>query len=391
MNLETGLRTLGNALRAVKPLRALVRRLRGVWATYRLDAWELEGAERTSGEAIRALYVGQIENCVFFAQVVFAAGSVERQRRRVWSWQVAALLNKPKMVYDMIFVQRQPGVDARHLRQPCFVLPSWIAGELSVTQALASHRGNKSVKSDLRNIRRSGFTYRTTCDSGELDRFLFEMYLPYVRQIRGDGAFVTTREELDREAGGAPELLLIEQHNRAVAGVCLGVHDQDRLDALELGVIGGDRDLVRKGALAAIYYFSLVYAAERKFSRLYLGGSRPFLRDGPFQYKKKWGLRIVGRLPTLPDVIVFRPRLSAVGVRSFLTNNPFVYEEGGAFRAAVFVDEREPTSDKSFDELRKAYCLRGLAGATLFRIGANARLVREGSVAPPTASCVAAP
>ena len=382
--------TFLETLKAIKPLRALIQRLRRIWESYRFEAWELEGAERTSGESIRALYVGQVENCVFIAQVVFAAGSVERQRRRVWSWQVAALLNQPEMAYDMIFVQRQPGVDAGHLRQPCFVLPSWVAGELNVTQALASHRGNKSVKTDLRNIQRHGFTYRTTRESSELDRFLSEMYLPYVRQTRGDGAFVATREELERTAGIELRLMLIEQEGRDVAGVCLGVHDQDRLDAIELGVIDGDRDLVRKGALAAIYYFSLMYAAERKFSRLYLGGSRPFLRDGPFQYKKKWGLNIVGRLPTLPDVIVFRPRLSAVGVRWFLTNNPFVYEEGGAFRAAVFVDEQGPPLAESIDTARKAYRLPGLAGATVFRIDANARLVREENVVSSTTGRVAA-
>jgi hypothetical protein len=377
-------------LKAVKPLRAAVRHLRKVWRTLRPDAWVLEGVERTSGEFTRVLYVGQIENCVFVAQVVFAAGSVERRRRRMWSWQVSALLHKPKMVYDMIFVQRQPGVDARRLGQPCFVLPSWVAGELSVTQALASHRGNKSVKTDLRNIHRYGFTYRTTCDSRELDRFLSDMYLPYVRQTRGDGAFVATREELERTAGIELRLLLIEREGKDVAGVCLGVHDQDRLDALELGVVGADRDLVRKGALAAIYYFSLVYAAERKFSRLYLGGSRPFLRDGPFQYKKKWGLKIVGRLPTLPDVIIFRPRLSAVGVRCFLTNNPFVYEEGGEFRAAVFVDKQQSPFAESTDTVRKANCLPGLAGATVFRIDANARLAPEGHEAPLSAPRVAA-
>ena len=391
MNLETGLRTLGNALRAVKPLRALVRRLRGIWAAYRLDAWVLEGMERTSGEPIRVLYVGQIENCNYIARVVFAEGSGKPRRHPMWSWRVNALLKKAESIYGMIFLQQPPGADIGRLRQPCFVLPSWLAGELDVATALASYRGNESVKTDLRNIRRNGFTYRVTRDPGDIERFYSEMYLPYVRQTHGQGAFVASRKELERESGSELVLLLIEQQGRCVAGVCLGTHDHERLDALELGVAGADRNLVRMGALASIYYYSLVYSAERKFSRLYLGGSRPFLHDGALQYKKKWGLSIVGRLPTLPDVIVFQPRLDAAAVQSFLVNNPFVYEDRGAFRAAVFVGARQSTSDKSFDELRKACCLRGLAGATVFRIDANARLAPEGNVAPLTASRVAAP
>jgi hypothetical protein len=363
---------LYNVLKAIKPLRALVRRLRSFWQRYRLEAWVLEGAERNSGEPIRVLFVGQVENCNYLARVLFAEDSVRRYRQRVWSWQVDSLLNGPVSPYGMIFVQQQPGARAWYSHERCFVLPSWLAGELNVAQGLDSRRGNDSVKTDLRNIRRNGFTYRITCEPQDIEYFYTTMYLPYIQQTHGDRAFVTSREELGREAGDRLELLLIEQDGKPVAGVYLGMHDQERVDALELGVAGADRNLVRLGALAAIYYYALVYAAEGNYLRLYLGGSRPFLHDGALQYKKKWGLRIVGRLQSLPDVLVFQPRLGTAAVRSFLLNNPFVFEQDGVFRAAVFIGAQQESSDKSTDQIRKAYCFPGLAGVTVFRVDGNA-------------------
>ena len=380
---------LYNALKAVKPLRAMVRRLRSIWGRYRLNAWVLEGAERTGGEPIRVLFVGQVENCNYLARVVFGEGPVGRRLHRMWSGRVDSLLNESVSNYGMIFVQRKPGADAWLPGQPCFVLPGWLAGELNVAQGLASHRGNESVKTDLRNIRRNGFTYRITREPRDLEHFYSAMYLPYVQQTHGDRAFVATQDELGRESGDRLELLLVEHNGKPVAGVYLGIHDRERVDALELGVVGADRNLVRMGALAAIYYYALVYATEGNFPRLYLGGSRPFLHDGALQYKKKWGLYIVGRLHTLPDVFVFKPRLDNAAVRSFLLNNPFIYEERGAFRAAVFISGQQTSSEKSTDQIRKAYCLPGLAGATVFRIDAGATLALGGNIAPSTPPDVA--
>jgi hypothetical protein len=128
---------------------------------------------------------------------------------------------------------------------------------------------------------------------------------------------------------------------------------------------------VKAGALAAIYYFSLLFAENRGFSRLFLGGARPFLNDGPLQYKKKWGLRITGRLRTMPDVWVFRPHPASAAVRSFLRNNPFVFERDNAFRAAVFVGADEVLNEESIEHLRKAHGLPGIDGVTVFRLGSE--------------------
>jgi len=262
---------LYNVLKAIKPLRALVRSLRSLWQRYRLEAWVLEGAERNSGEAIRVLVVGQVENCNYLARVVFAEGSIAVQRRKMWKHHAWSLLDVPDCPYGLIFIQTDKMLPEPAQAHNRFVVPTWIAGELDVIRALKSPSASTSVKRDVRHIRSSRFQYSTTRDPGAIDRFFADMYLPYIRQTHGDGAFAASLDKFRQEAEKGAELLLVEQDGKAVAGVLLGLNDPERMEALELGVLGADRNLVKAGALAAIYYFSLLHAANRGFRRLFLG------------------------------------------------------------------------------------------------------------------------
>jgi hypothetical protein len=372
---------LYNALKAIKPLRALVRRARDLRDHYFRNVWLLTGRECHSGEPIRVFCAGQLEVCRYIERLVFQDGSCALRHRKMWSRKVLGLFAKTHVPYSLIFVQTNVTPPPGIARYGAFVIPSWLAGELDVAYALTCQRGNDSVKTDLRNIRKNGFTYRVTQDPAEIECFYQTMYLPYIRQTHGGRAFVTTREELAREAGQGGELLLVEQDARPVAGVYLGTHDADRLDALELGVVGGDRNLVKLGALAAIYYFAIQLAAERHHKRLYLGGARPFLNDGALQYKNKWGLRITGRLHTMPDRLLFQPRLGSAAIHSFLRNNPFVFENDSAMHAAVFVDSEAVLDEDATARFRKVYCLQGLAGVSVYRLSAEREAFTASSIA----------
>jgi hypothetical protein len=362
---------LYNALKAIKPLRALVRSLRSLWQRYRLEAWVLEGAERCSGEPIRVLVVGQVENCNYLARVVFADGSIAVQRQKMWKHHARSLLDVPDCPYGLIFIQTDKTLPEPAQVHDRFVVPTWIAGELDVIRALESPSASTSVKRDVRHIRSSRFQYRTTRDPGAIDRFFADMYLPYIQQTHGGGAFAASLDEFRQEAEKGAELLLVEQDGKAVAGVLLGLNDPERMEALELGVLDADRSLVKAGALAAIYYFSLLHAANRGFRRLFLGGARPFLNDGPLQYKKMWGVQLTGRLRTVPDAWIFRPHPHSAAARSFLLNNPFVFEKDDSFHAAVFVGEHEVLGEEPIARLRKSHSLPGIAGITVLRLASE--------------------
>ncbi len=359
-------------LKSIAPLRMAVRRARAMRDRNFRDVWRLSGPERHSGNTLRVFCAGQREVCRYVEQLVFAPGTAQVRHGWMGSRRVSVMLTSSRVPYGLVFIQVHHEVSPALTRDGVFVLPSWMAGELDVAHSLACQRGNDSVKTDLRRIRQQGFTPRVTRDRGAIERFYRTMYLPYVHQTHGERAFVATLAELERESPQGIELLLIEHGGREVAGVILGSHDTQRLDALELGVLDADRSLVKRGVLGAIYYFALRLAQERGCRRLYLGGSRPFLTDGALRYKSKWGLRITGRLPSMPDCLLLRPRLDDPAVASFLKHNPFVYEQSeGVYRIALFVDSDPGVEPRPYDK-RLGRELGGIAGVTVIPLTATA-------------------
>jgi hypothetical protein len=126
----------------------------------------------------------------------------------------------------------------------------------------------------------------------------------------------------------------------------------------------GDPAHVKAGVLAALYYFSMSHLINKGYQRLHLGATRPFLRDGVLQYKKKWGTRIVG---SSRRWFVLNPLRNIIGVKAFLANNPFVFESDSGLNGALFVGQAPSFSDDEVYKLQE-YCHElGIQSVKIFR------------------------
>jgi predicted N-acetyltransferase YhbS len=270
--------------------------------------------------------------------------------------------------YSLVVVQAHEHEDDIVPARDGFVVPTWVGGTVEVAAALGSRLKKDSVRADLRAIRRERYAYRVTRDAEAIENFHRNMYVPYARQTYGKGAFVWSLEQLRREAPQGEELLLVEAGGQTVAGVYLGIVDKDRLNQLVLGVIDADYGWVRRGVLAAIYYFALVHASASGYSTIWVGSSRPFLQDGVLQFKKKWGMRIVPD-PTNPEVLLFRIRPDSAAARSFLAHNPFIHKKDDQLHAAVFLDgiRTAPDDEDPVARARRLYSLPGIHDVAVFQ------------------------
>jgi len=102
--------------------------------------------------------------------------------------------------------------------------------------------------------------------------------------------------------------------------------------------------------------FRLAISARQGIPGAYLAYSRPFLRDGVLQYKKKWSQRIVG---SYTDGFALKV-LSPAAAKPVLCHNPFIFKRRGVFYGAVFVDAAEPLSDEQIQEIHNDYFHVGL-------------------------------
>jgi hypothetical protein len=235
-----------------------------------------------------------------------------------------------------------------------------VGGTIDATKFVVRLQSSRSVKEDMRRLRKLNLSWEIGRDACDFDAFFRDMYLPYVVRAYGDMAFVMSREAMMASAAKS-EIFFVKMEGRRVAGQLL-VYEKSGVRAWSLGVLDGDRSLVDIGVVKAMHFFLLTHLAENGFQMVHFGGSRPFLHDGVLRYKKHLGLRLTDDSPRS-----FAIRLPAqfAGAVGFLRGNPFIHKSGGMYWGLVTVGQNSPEIDQSIAVLHKVDSLPGLVGLSI--------------------------
>jgi len=164
----------------------------------------------------------------------------------------------------------------------------------------------------LRHIRErkkiTGFQVEISRDIRDLKNFYEKIYAPYILKRYPNASIVdfeTFDEYLLKKSG---ELLIIKKNGLPVGGACCVLIHQTYYWRIN-GLI--DERFLKEGAMAAIYYFSIQRAKERKARSIDFGMSRPFLSDGVLSYKRKWQAKIY---PDIQNRAVYLKNLKKEGL-----------------------------------------------------------------------------
>lgn len=349
-------------LRAITPLRAAVCFGREHLVRYHLQVWRLEGRERASDAPLTILFAGQLENKNYLAHLAFAEPYVEVALGRRWLW---LLLPRGKgqepHEIDLRIVELQQRERHWLLGRFRFFVPCWIGGEVEFARVVERMQHSKNAKEDMRRMRKHETTYEVTREPEMFEQFYTEMYLPYIRNVYGDHAFLMSRTEM-LDALDCCELFFVKVHGERVAGQIL-VYENGRARAWSVGFKDGDRSHLKAGANKALDYLMVGYLAEKGYKSIHMGASRPFLLDGALIYKKRLGMSITNH-EGRGFALQFAD--DSPGAQAFLANNPFIYESDGHYKGAVFVSETVLASEGRCAELRAQYQMEGLSDISLF-------------------------
>jgi hypothetical protein len=132
------------------------------------------------------------------------------------------------------------------------------------------------------------FTPSFSTDPEDLEFFYEKMYLPYIRKRHND-AILLKKVFLQQDLKKSGELCFIKKEALITAGGFCN-HVGDTYSMLILGLM--DERYVEEGAVAALFYYGLYRALEKKARFFDFGLSKPFIDDGVCIYKRKWGGRI---------------------------------------------------------------------------------------------------
>ncbi|MFK0203854.1 GNAT family N-acetyltransferase [Streptomyces lavendulae] len=246
---------------------------------------------------------------------------------------------------DLVFVGGSPATVARLPRHRSFILPFRVHQVVSTADG-TGWRDRVSAserRQHRRNALRHGYRLEVSRDDADFAYFYDRMHEPTMRERHGPSARSMDRDtayhSLFRPGG---LLFFVRDGTRRVAGA-LAAMDRDgrRLTGRLIGVLDGEDQHRRRGALAAVYHLQLQWAAATGVTAVDLSGSEPFLSKGTWQFKRKLGAAVV--LP--PDRygglrLWLHIARDTPAVRDFLHRNPVLAVDGPeAFEALYFHDE----------------------------------------------------
>lgn len=196
-----------------------------------------------------------------------------------------------------------------------------------------------------RNLRSSDWRWSVVRDPAWFDFFYDGLYRPTMRKRHGERERTETREVSYECLFRNGRMFTLEQGGERIGGaLCHWDRRSGVLTLRLLGVLGGAQEHYDSGAFKAIYHFLIGWAARNGVRRLDFQGTEPFLSKGTYQWKRRFGTRVV--LPPNhfgSKRLWLRVNRDTPAVRDFLVANPVLAETGGhGLEAVYFHDAARP-------------------------------------------------
>jgi hypothetical protein len=321
----------------------------------RLPVSLLDGRTRVNDHPVRMLVAGDERHLRFLLESLFARPPGHRRLGALPVWRLNDLVEAHGTVVDLALIRCDRWSARRWLRDSRFLaVPEWIGTRIPVPADLDPLlRSGGSIKRDMSLVRRYGFEPSLQSDREAFRFFYHRVYRPYAQARYGDDLYVRTESDLSRRLrrGG---ILWIRERDRRVAGA-LYERNGDELVLLALGTLDGDFSLVQRGAIAAIYLFTLQRAQAMGCAAIDLRGCRPSLLDGVLTYKQKWGATICEKPETYYDLLL-RWERPTPAVVEFFARNPLIFRHDDGFSALTGAPTERAQSLR-MSGIESIYCL----------------------------------
>jgi hypothetical protein len=170
--------------------------------------------------------------------------------------------------------------------------PTWIRMEFILEPGETwedMQRRFRSQKNNVKRVLKNGYTYRLSHAEDEFELFYDHMYVPLIQQRHVSYGSVDLKESMRKEFHEGFLFIIDDADGLPIAAQLTYLY-RKTMYSISSGILNGDLELHSKGALGAIYYYSILWCYENGYERFEMGGCRPFESDGLYQYKRRWGM-----------------------------------------------------------------------------------------------------
>jgi hypothetical protein len=146
-----------------------------------------------------------------------------------------------------------------------------------------------SARRDVARIRSRGFSAVVCRNPAWAHEFFHHFHAPSIAARWGREGYVHGLRFIRSDvARGGWEFLQIMRGGECVAAL-LAFPRRGGYHMGKLGWRAGDPNVVKSGAVAAIYWFAMLRAHDLGLRQVSMGAAPPYLDDGLFRFKAKWG------------------------------------------------------------------------------------------------------
>jgi hypothetical protein len=174
-----------------------------------------------------------------------------------------------------------------------------------------------------RRIRKYKLTYEILTDNESLDDFINRFYIPYITKRHGDEAIISDLQSGWKSSSSA--FLLAIKEDGVIVAASFNEKTGEYLKLLNLGLLDGDEEYLRHGAIGALYYYGILEGKKLGCKYFDAGLSRPFINDGLTKYKIGWGAEFVAAYSPAGEYVWLAVNENSSAAQEFIGNNPFIY------------------------------------------------------------------
>lgn len=326
----------------------------------RVPVYTIKTSCNHNGSPITILFIGKKEQHNSIRGFIGSRQCAFDRNTSLYFWEIKHYLNRKRIDADLTMINVNRILYYFVRPKGYLLIPDsvrsilYLDGPLNVIEN--KYSSNALRKS--RAIKRSQYICKVHKNEEELKHFYNEMYIPYIRGRYGERAVIESYEKA-RRLMRTGFLLEVQRDDRIISGVICRI--RNGMFVFELvGVKSGSPQLLKEGALDALYHYSVRLALEKKCKMIDFGISRPFLNDGLVGYKRKWGTRLIQNKKQCRVIALKIVNPNENGYRFFVNNYPVFFNNGG-LAGLVAIDTEDPIDLKYYKHIQKAYFNDGLS------------------------------
>jgi hypothetical protein len=216
------------------------------------------------------------------------------------------------------------------------IVPDWVRAYIDLDFDDSNALFNRSAKRSIKKITDSKITFEIEKARHSIHFFYHQMYKPYIESIYGSKNLAKSYHRLKLFAKKSLVINIFEDGKKLAAAYLVPTL-QKTLIVYAAGVLPGFDEAINGMLIDAIYYYSIVYAKDKKYKIIDFGLNRSFLDDGILNYKKKWGCKFRIEKSFVYDIAI---KLSSESMKTFITRNPLFIVKDGDLAALFCFEDR---------------------------------------------------